>query len=669
MVASAGMQEAIAQEAVRLGVAPAAAEERARRFAWEIASDFSYPAIRVGELLLERLWRRLYEGVVVHHGEELAKVAPGKGLVYLPNHRSHVDYLLLSYLIYAQGLAPPHIAAGANLNLPLVGPLLRRGGAFFLRRSFKGEPALRRGVPRVPARDAGPGVSDRVLHRGRAQPQRAHAGAPGRHAGHDHRELHARASAAAAAGARARELREAHRGADAGRGARRTAEARRVAGGAGRGGTQPQARLRHRGRQFRHAAVGRCVPRPAGAGLARACGRRAARDRAGAHRRTGARSRAGDQCRRRDQPDQPVRDGDRAQPPARARRARACAAGRLAADDRVAAALREGFRARRLRPGNGDRARARARLRHAHRASAGRRDRGRRRAGVGAELPAQQRAARLCAAGAGREPAGRLARGVARARRRVRRRRPAVPARRADAAALVRRSGRRGETDRRAVRRARACALGRRWRGACRRSLSSRARGARAPRPLAAAPAAPELPDDRADDAGRRRAPRARAARGADADAHAAAVAAVRVRAAGLLRALVLRLLHRHAAGRGADPRGRRRRAAPRPASGALGALRRAAAPGGRRARDPAGGGRPRGLTAGMPAHPSGTPALIEAARRRLDSCGSAVRRERSFTAGIDGRSRSRSYPRGRSCNAPLRLSKVRRRRCCYTDA
>ncbi len=98
------------------------------------------PAIRVGELLLERLWRQLYDAVVVHHGEELAKVAPGKGLVYVPNHRSHVDYLLLSYLVYTQGLAPPHIAAGANLNLPLVGPLLRRGGAFFLRRSFKGEP-------------------------------------------------------------------------------------------------------------------------------------------------------------------------------------------------------------------------------------------------------------------------------------------------------------------------------------------------------------------------------------------------------------------------------------------------------------------------------------------------------------------------------------------------
>jgi len=140
MVASGALQEAIADESRRLGVPIAAAEDRARKFAWEIASDFSYPVIRAGELLLDRLWQRLYDGVEVYHGNEIAKVAPGKGLVYLPNHRSHIDYLLLSYLVHAQGLAPPHIAAGANLNFPVVGPLLRRGGAFFLRRSFKGEP-------------------------------------------------------------------------------------------------------------------------------------------------------------------------------------------------------------------------------------------------------------------------------------------------------------------------------------------------------------------------------------------------------------------------------------------------------------------------------------------------------------------------------------------------
>ena len=140
MVASDELQEEIAKESARLGVTTEAAEVSARKFAWEIASDFSYPVVRAGELLLKGLWERLYDGIEVHHGDKLTRIAPGKGLVYLPNHRSHIDYLMLSYVVLTQGLAPPHIAAGANLNFPVVGPLLRRGGAFFLRRSFKGVP-------------------------------------------------------------------------------------------------------------------------------------------------------------------------------------------------------------------------------------------------------------------------------------------------------------------------------------------------------------------------------------------------------------------------------------------------------------------------------------------------------------------------------------------------
>lgn len=140
MMGSAALQEAVADEAQRLGIGVGAARDRARKFAWEIASDFSYPVVRAGELVLGQLWNRLYDAVHVHHAKELAALAPGKGLVYLPNHRSHIDYLLLSYFVNAQGLAPPHIAAGDNLNIPLIGPILRRGGAFFLRRSFKGEP-------------------------------------------------------------------------------------------------------------------------------------------------------------------------------------------------------------------------------------------------------------------------------------------------------------------------------------------------------------------------------------------------------------------------------------------------------------------------------------------------------------------------------------------------
>jgi glycerol-3-phosphate O-acyltransferase len=49
-----------------------------------------------------------------------------------------MDYLLLSYVIYHQGYAVPHIAAGINLNIPVIGKLLRKGGAFFIRRTFAG---------------------------------------------------------------------------------------------------------------------------------------------------------------------------------------------------------------------------------------------------------------------------------------------------------------------------------------------------------------------------------------------------------------------------------------------------------------------------------------------------------------------------------------------------
>ena len=59
-------------------------------------------------------------------------------MIYVPCHRSHMDYLLISYLLYTRGIVPPHIAAGINLNLPVVGTILRKGGAFFLRRSIRG---------------------------------------------------------------------------------------------------------------------------------------------------------------------------------------------------------------------------------------------------------------------------------------------------------------------------------------------------------------------------------------------------------------------------------------------------------------------------------------------------------------------------------------------------
>jgi glycerol-3-phosphate O-acyltransferase len=133
-----GVQKAIGADAGDNPVQLEASREKAREYALEIAADISYPTIRIIERFLKWLWHRIYDGIELNHVEQLHEIAQDREIIYVPCHRSHFDYLLLGYIVYAQGLHLPHIAAGINLNLPVVGRILRRGGAFFLRRSFSG---------------------------------------------------------------------------------------------------------------------------------------------------------------------------------------------------------------------------------------------------------------------------------------------------------------------------------------------------------------------------------------------------------------------------------------------------------------------------------------------------------------------------------------------------
>ncbi|WP_314019185.1 glycerol-3-phosphate 1-O-acyltransferase PlsB [Stutzerimonas degradans] len=134
------VREAIREEAARENIAVDKAEARALRYANEIASDYAYTAVRFLEVVLSWFWNKIYDGIRVSHIEPLQDAVRGYEVIYVPCHRSHIDYLLLSYLLFRNGLTPPHIAAGINLNMPIIGGLLRRGGAFFMRRSFKGNP-------------------------------------------------------------------------------------------------------------------------------------------------------------------------------------------------------------------------------------------------------------------------------------------------------------------------------------------------------------------------------------------------------------------------------------------------------------------------------------------------------------------------------------------------
>ena len=138
LIISPVVKDAIRETAKRDNITPAKARERARKYADEIVSNVSISGIRFLDILLTRIWNRIYNGVRINNIEIPQEAAKENAIVYVPCHRSHIDYLLLSYVLFHNGLMVPHIAAGINLNLPIVGAILRRGGAFFMRRSFRG---------------------------------------------------------------------------------------------------------------------------------------------------------------------------------------------------------------------------------------------------------------------------------------------------------------------------------------------------------------------------------------------------------------------------------------------------------------------------------------------------------------------------------------------------
>jgi glycerol-3-phosphate O-acyltransferase len=128
---------AIEDQARKDKTSVAKVENKARGYAFEIAANYSYGLVRIGSFVLTWFWNRIYDGVDLAHFRGFQETAPNYEIIYVPCHRSHIDYMLISYFVYHNGFVPPHIAAGVNLNLPVLGRILRKGGAFFLRRSFR----------------------------------------------------------------------------------------------------------------------------------------------------------------------------------------------------------------------------------------------------------------------------------------------------------------------------------------------------------------------------------------------------------------------------------------------------------------------------------------------------------------------------------------------------
>jgi glycerol-3-phosphate O-acyltransferase len=106
----------------------------------EIAANYKPAFIKVAAAIVGWITRTMFDGYTTNQ-EVLNRVKnmSVKGpLVLIPSHKSHIDYLILDYVLYQNNLPVPHIAAGKNLSFWPMGPLFRSGGAFFLRRSFSG---------------------------------------------------------------------------------------------------------------------------------------------------------------------------------------------------------------------------------------------------------------------------------------------------------------------------------------------------------------------------------------------------------------------------------------------------------------------------------------------------------------------------------------------------
>ncbi|MEO6419041.1 MAG: 1-acyl-sn-glycerol-3-phosphate acyltransferase [Polyangiaceae bacterium] len=89
----------------------------------------------------EQVISRIFSALEIdHEGIERLRAATKDGtVIFLPSHKSHIDYIVLAYVLYRNHIQLPVIAAGENLNFVPLGPILRRAGAFFIRRSFKGD--------------------------------------------------------------------------------------------------------------------------------------------------------------------------------------------------------------------------------------------------------------------------------------------------------------------------------------------------------------------------------------------------------------------------------------------------------------------------------------------------------------------------------------------------
>ncbi|XP_030261706.1 dihydroxyacetone phosphate acyltransferase isoform X1 [Sparus aurata] len=136
------LHHVIGQVSRETGRAADDVQEEASAILEEMAHCLQLSTVRFFAFTLSKVFKTLFRSICVNEEgiQRLQQAIQEHPVVLLPSHRSYMDFLLMSYILYTYDIALPVIAAGMDfMGMKFVGEMLRMSGAFFIRRSFGGD--------------------------------------------------------------------------------------------------------------------------------------------------------------------------------------------------------------------------------------------------------------------------------------------------------------------------------------------------------------------------------------------------------------------------------------------------------------------------------------------------------------------------------------------------
>lgn len=142
--------KAVMRDLAKQNVTPSISEEKAYKLQLRRAVEvvdtmtarMNKRTIKYFAWFLRKIWKTMYDQIVINstqldHIKKLMESKSGN-IILCPTHRSYMDFLIVSYIMFAFKMDMPHICAGDDfLNITFVHHILRRSGAFFMKRSFR----------------------------------------------------------------------------------------------------------------------------------------------------------------------------------------------------------------------------------------------------------------------------------------------------------------------------------------------------------------------------------------------------------------------------------------------------------------------------------------------------------------------------------------------------